>query len=489
MARRNEERQRDERRIGIIGAGPGGVATAIRMLEAGHDDVVLLEKASGVGGTWWHNRYPGLSCDIPSHLYSFSFAPKVDWSRPYGSRDEIHAYMDEVVDRFALRDRIHFDTEVRSATWDDERAVWSVTCANGATFEFDVVVAGLGMFNELHWPEIPGLDSFAGTSFHSARWDWDHDLTGERVGVIGSAASAVQFIPEIAPLVGHLTVFQRAANWVLPKEDTPYTAEQLDHFRAHPEDVATSRQTIFDRVDPLISFHNDDMLRLSTEAGLRNLEVVEDPELRRRLTPTGPYGCQRPLVSNDYYPTFNRPNVELVTETIDRITPAGVVTVDGVEHEFDTLIIATGFQTTKFLSAIDVTGRDGVELEKAWADGARAYLGITTAGFPNLFMLYGPNTNNGSIIYMLECQAEYAVQAVEWMDRDDLAWIDVKPEAEAAYNAQMQHDLDTVGVWGAGNCHNYYRGAGGYIVTQWPHSMSEYRRRTERIDEDAYFTS
>jgi cation diffusion facilitator CzcD-associated flavoprotein CzcO len=192
------------------------------------------------------------------------------------------------------------------------------------------------------------------------------------------------------------------------------------------------------------------------------------------------------LISNDYYPAFNRPNVELVTEPIERVSPAGVVTTDGVEHEFDTLIIATGFQTTKYLSAIDVTGRDGVRLDQAWADGAHAYLGITTAGFPNLFMLYGPNTNNGSIIYMLECQAGYAVQAVEWIERNDLAWIDVKPEVEAGYNARLQHDLDTVGVWGASNCHNYYRGAGGYIVTQWPHSMSEYRRRTERLEPDAY---
>ncbi len=480
--------RRREWSIGIIGAGPGGIATAIRMLEVGHDDVVLLEKASGVGGTWWHNRYPGLSCDIPSHLYSFSFAPKLDWKRPYGGRDEIHAYMDEVVDRFDLRDRIRFDTEVTAATWEDTNAVWRVTTRDGEQFEFDVVVAGLGMFNELHWPEIPGLDAFEGTQFHSARWDWEHDLTGERVGVIGSAASAVQFIPEIAKDVGHLTVFQRAANWVLPKEDTPWTAEQLEYFKAHPEEVAASRQAIFDRVDPLISFSKAEMLQLSTEAGLRNLEAVEDPELRRKLTPTGPYGCQRPLVSNDYYPTFNRPNVELVTEPIDRITPRGVTTIDGVEHEFDTLVIATGFQTTRFLSAIAVTGRDGIELEQAWADGAHAYLGISTAGFPNLFMLYGPNTNNGSIIYMLECQAEYAVRAVEWMDRDGVAWMDVKPAVEAEYNAGLQHDLDTVGVWGAGNCHNYYRGAGGYIVTQWPHSMSEYRLRTERFDEDAYLT-
>jgi cation diffusion facilitator CzcD-associated flavoprotein CzcO len=480
--------RRGRRSIGIIGAGPGGIAAAVRLLEAGHDDVVLLEKASGVGGTWWHNRYPGLSCDIPSHLYSFSFAPKLDWKRPYGGRDEIHAYMDGVVDQFELRDRIRFDTEVTRAKWDDARALWRVDTASGDTFEFDVVVAGLGMFNELNWPDIPGLDSFGGTQFHSARWDWDHDLAGERVGVIGSAASAVQFIPEIAPLAGQLTVFQRAANWVLPKEDTPWTEEQLEFFATHPEEVEASRQAIFDRVDPLISFSNAEMLRLSTEAGLRNLEAVEDPDLRRRLTPTGPYGCQRPLISNDYYPTFNRPNVELVTEPIERITPAGVATVDGVEREFDTLIIATGFQTTKYLSAIDVTGRDGLHLDKAWADGAHAYLGITTAGFPNLFMLYGPNTNNGSIIYMLECQAEYAAQAVEWIERDDLAWIDVKPEVETEYNERLQHDLDTVGVWGASNCHNYYRGAGGHIVTQWPHSMSEYRRRTERLDPDAYLT-
>ena len=253
---------------------PAGSATAVRLLEAGHDDVVLLEKASGVGGTWWHNRYPGLSCDIPSHLYSFSFAPKLDWKRPYGGRDEIHAYMEDVVDRFELRDRIRFDT--RSDEGGVGRRARRLARRHrrpATTFEFDVVVAGLGMFNELNWPDIAGLDSFGGTQFHSARWDWDHDLAGERVGVIGSAASAVQFIPEIAPARGHLTVFQRAANWVLPKEDTPWTEEQLEHFRTHPEEVEASRQAIFDRVDPLISFSNAEMLRLSTEAGLRNLEV------------------------------------------------------------------------------------------------------------------------------------------------------------------------------------------------------------------------
>ena len=304
--------------------------------------------------------------------------------------------------------------------------------------------------------------------------------------MIGSAASAVQFIPEIAKEVGQLYVFQRAANWVLPKLDAPYTEEEREHFRQNPEAVLTLRQEIFDRVDPAITFSNPEMLDLATAAGLRNIEVVEDPEVRRKLTPSVPYGCQRPLISNEYYPTYNQPNVELVTDPIARVTTDAIVTADGTERRVDTLVIATGFETTRFLSAIDVTGRKGLELGDAWADGAHAYLGITTAGFPNLFMLYGPNTNNGSIIYMLECQAEYAVRAVQWLDADDLASIDVKPDVEAEYNDALQHDMSSVGVWAAGNCHNYYRGAGGQIVTQWPHSMSEYRRRTETIDVDAF---
>jgi cation diffusion facilitator CzcD-associated flavoprotein CzcO len=348
-----------------------------------------------------------------------------------------------------------------------------------------VLIAGLGMFNELNWPVIPGMDDFAGHSFHSARWDWDHDLTGERVGVIGSAASAVQFVPEIAPEAGRLFVFQRAANWVLPKLDTPYTEEELEHFRAHPEAVLAKRQEIFDSVDPRITFADPEAVAMQTKLGLEAIEVVEDPEVRRKLTPTVPYGCQRPLLSNYYYPTFNRPNVELVTEPIERITEHGIVTTDGVERECDTIVYATGFKTTQYLSAIEVTGRGGVRIADAWADGAHAYLGVTTAGFPNLFMLYGPNTNNGSIIYMIEAQVEYAVRHIQWMDREGLAWIDVRPEVEAEYNDHLQADMARVGPWTAGNCHNYYW-AGGRIVTQWPHSMSEYRRRTEAPDEDAF---
>jgi cyclohexanone monooxygenase len=477
------------RRIGIIGAGPGGIGAAVELRAAGFTDVSIFEQASGVGGTWWHNRYPGLTCDIKSQLYSFSFAPKADWSRPYSPRDEIQAYMDAVVDEQGLRDHIRFDTRIVRARWHDAHAQWMLTADSGDEFAFDVVVASLGMFNEVNWPEIDGLASFAGTTFHSARWDVDHDLTGERVGVIGSAASAVQFIPEIAEDAGHLTVFQRSANWVLPKEDTPWTAEELDRFRADPAEVARRRAEIFDVVDGSITFSNPEMLDLATQAGLRAISVVHDPATRQALTPTAPYGCQRPLISNTYYPTFNRADVDLVTVPISHVTPAGVVTADGAEHELDTLILATGFKTTSYLAAIDVTGRDGCHITEHWADGAHAHLGITTAGFPNLFMLYGPNTNNGSIIYMLECQARYVVRTLEWMDTGGIDWVDVRPDVEASYNEQLQRDLDTIGVWAADGCHNYYRGSSGRIETQWPHSMSEYRRRTEVPNPDDFITN
>ena len=474
------------RRIGIIGAGAGGIASGVRLLEAGYDDLLILEKAAGPGGTWFHNRYPGLQCDVPSHLYSFSFEPHWLWSRPYGNGPEIRAYMEHVVEKYGLTPHIRFDTAVATARWDDARSVWLLTTGAGEVLEFDIVIAGLGMFNELNSPDIPGLDTFGGHQFHSARWDWDHDLTGETVAVIGSAASAVQFVPEIATEVGQLHLFQRAANWVLPKIDTPYTDAEIEHFRTHPEAVVELRQQIFDQIDPYLTFMNTDQLQARTEIGRQAIDVVEDPEVRRKLTPTVPYGCQRPLVSNYYYPTFNRPNVELVAEPIERITETGIVTADGVERGVDTIVLATGFKTTQFLSAIDVTGRDGVRLADSWVDGAHAYLGITTARFPNLFMLYGPNTNNGSIIYMIEAQVEYAVRHLQWMDEQGASWIDVKPEVEAEYNDRLQEDMATVGPWAAGNCHNYYRSASGRIVTQWPHSMSEYRRVTEAPDDDAF---
>ena len=471
-------------RIVIIGAGPGGICAGIQLLQAGYEDFVILEKASGVGGTWYHNRYPGAACDVPTDLYSFSFEIKNDWSRPYGSQSEILDYMESCASKYGLLPHLRLNTPVRSARWDDARAVWEVSTESGETLEADVLVSAMGMFNELHWPEIPGRECFAGTSFHSARWDHTHDLRGERVGVIGSAASAVQFIPEIAKQVGQLHVFQRTANWVRPKQDVPFRPDQLEEFRRDPTVLEAQRHETWKWVEALITFDDPALLRSSEEEVLESLREVVDPKLRKALTPTHPFGCKRPLVSSDYYPTFNRDNVELVTDPIREVTRDGVVTQDGTAYTLDTLIIATGFETTRFLSAIEVTGRGGKRLDEAWNDGAQAYLGITTSGFPNLFMLYGPNTNNGSILYMIESQVGYLMRQLERMKTEKLAWMDVRSDTQDRYNEALQRDIDGVEVWQA-DCNGYYR-VGSRIVTQWPHGMAEFRSRTERADPEAY---
>ncbi|HEX7096169.1 MAG TPA: NAD(P)/FAD-dependent oxidoreductase [Acidimicrobiales bacterium] len=474
--------------IVIIGAGPGGLCMGAKLLEAGFDDFVILERADGVGGTWRHNTYPGCACDVQSHLYSFSFAPKVDWTRAYATQPEILQYFEQFAVDFGLMPHIRLHTTVHGARWDDDRARWRITTSNGE-IESWVLVGAVGMFGDLSWPDIPGLDSFGGTLFHSARWNHDHDLTGERVAVIGTAASAVQFVPVIAPQVGALHVFQRQAQWVLPKVDPEFTPEEIERFRSDPAAAAALRQEIYDRIESVITFSNPDAIRAAEQLGLDNLEVVKDPEVRRKLTPTTRWGCHRPLTSNTYYPTFNLPHVELVTEPIERITSDGLVTPDGVERQVDTIIAATGFATTKYLSVIDVIGRGGLSLNEAWDGGATAYLGITTAGFPNLFMLYGPNTNNGSILHMIECQVAYIVRWLTRMRDEGATVMEVKADAQATYNEQLQRDLDRVEVWRQGACHGYYRSASGRIVTQWPHTMTRYREITERPDLDAYLVA
>ncbi len=472
-------------RVAIIGAGPGGICAGIQLEKRGIRDFVILEKADGVGGTWWHNRYPGAECDVKSHLYSFSFELKRDWSRPFAGQPEILAYLEHVVRKYGLAKYVRTGNAVRSARWDEPRALWRLEMADGSAVEAPIVISAMGMFNELAWPSIPGLDGFRGTIFHSARWNHAHDLAGERLGVTGSAASAVQLVPEIAPTARKLHVFQRTANWVIPKDDAPYTEAQLAHLRDDPNALLESRAQIYRDLDAFITFSDAAALRDSEEAGLRNLSVVADPEVRRKLTPSHPFGCKRPLLSNLYYPTFNLPHVELVTDAIARITPNAIVTADGRAREVDTIIAATGFQVSRYLSAIEVTGRGGRRIDEAWSAGAQAYLGIVTSGFPNLFMLYGPNTNNGSILTMLECQVDYALRQIERIEGERLAWLDVRRDAMDRYNAALQRDLDGVAVWQAA-CGNYYRGPSGTIVTQWPHTMDEFAARTRRADREAY---
>ena len=478
--------QRETRRIVIVGAGPGGMCTAIKLREAGIEDFVILEQASGVGGTWHNNTYPGLECDVRSHLYSFSFAPKRDWTRPYPSQPEILEYLQGVAEKYAILPHIRLGTQVRSARWDEEACVWHVE-TDGGGIDAQVVVSAMGMFNVIKWPDIQGLEDFRGTLFHSARWNHRHDLSGEAVAVIGSAASAVQLAPEIAPHVAQLFLFQRSASWVIPKENDPFTEEQIRRFLDDPDAARLERAKILGEVEAGLTFSDPEIRRQCEAAGRQALSVVEDADLRARLTPTVPWGCHRPLWSNKYYPMFNRTNVELVTDPIERITADSIVTVDGKTRRVDTIVAATGFDVGRFLSAIDVTGRGGRKLEDAWKDGAEAYLGITTTGFPNVFMLYGPNTNNGSILTMLEHQADYIVRQIARMEAEEIAWMDVRRDAMARYNERVQRELSQVEVWQAA-CHNYYRAASGRIVTQWPNRMDEYQRRACEPDANAYET-
>ena len=465
------------RRVVVIGAGPGGIIAAHRLRQAGFDDLVVLEREDGPGGTWRRNRYPGAACDVQAHLYSFSFAPNPDWSRPYAEQPELLTYFERVVDELDLRRSMRFGVEVLAAEWDSDQRQWRLDIAGNEPMTADIVISAIGMFNRLAIPAIDGLAAFGGPCFHTASWPEDLDLTDRRVAVIGSAATAVQLVPAIAPSVGHLTVFQRSAPWIMPKLDEPFTVDQRTRFAADPAARLELRRRLWDRVEGAILF-SPESVDLSTRAAIENLESVDDPDLRRRLHPAGPFGCSRPLTSSDYYPTFNRSDVELVTESIIRIESDAVVTADGARHECDVLVLSTGFRANEYLSAIDVTGRDGLRLEDAWNGGAIAWHGIATSGFPNLFQLYGPNTNNGSIIYMLECQVDLIIRQIQRMDREGLSWIDVRPDAQSSYNDEVQARITEIGPWAGDGCSNYYRSDSGRVVTQCPFSMAEFRART-----------
>jgi len=472
------------KRIAIIGAGPGGICAGIRLKQAGYNDFVILEQADSIGGTWWHNSYPGCRCDVPSYLYSFSFALKNDWSEPYATQAEILAYLRDCVDRFGLAPHIRLGTRIEAAHWHGDSASWMLHTSEAEVLSADILVSAVGLFNLPAYPDIPGLSAFEGSLMHSARWDHGKNLQGEAVAVIGTAASAVQFIPEIAPAVGRLDIYQRTPNYVSPRENE-FSEEQRKRFLGDPSAVLAERQQIWNWLNAVVTLQDAAILAGFRQAFLENLAQVRDPALRQKLLPDYPFGSKRGLVSSDWYPTFNRSNVNLITDPISAITCGGIVSGNGEERAVDTIILATGFQATKFLSAIEVTGSNGVTLSGAWAEGATAYLGITVAGFPNLFMLYGPNTNNGSIMFNIECQVDYLLRHLQRMSAGNLRWIDVKPEAMADYNHSLQQDIGRVEVWHAG-VSDYYRSESGLIVTQWPHGMDRYREITSAPDDEAY---
>ncbi|MEM7412087.1 MAG: NAD(P)/FAD-dependent oxidoreductase [Myxococcota bacterium] len=472
----------------IIGAGAGGLCAGIQLRESGRTDFLIFDRAARVGGTWHRNTYPGAACDIASHLYCYSFAPNPEWKKPYATQPEIQAYLERTAHAYGLEPHLRLETGVAAAQWDEGRARWQLRLENGAAVEAQYVISAVGMFGEMARPDIAGLETFEGVCFHSAEWNHDHDFAGERVAVIGSAASAVQFVPEVAPRVERLHVFQRTANWVLPKQDDPYTDAERERFRTHPELMAARREEIYQIVEVALTYSNPEPFRAAEEIGRQALEVVEDPELRAKLTPDHPFGCKRPLISNDYLQSFNRDNVELVTVPIERVTSHGVVTQDGIERDVDTILLATGFHTQRYVSGIEVTGRHGVPIGEAWADGPEAYLGVTTHGFPNLFMLYGPNTNGGnSILLMLEFQIAYALRLVAEAEKSGADWIDVRRDVMDRFNDELQQELGGIDVLHAG-CNGYYRSPSGRIVTQWPHSFSVYRERADRDDLGSFET-
>ncbi|MGI9246531.1 MAG: flavin-containing monooxygenase [Steroidobacteraceae bacterium] len=476
--------------IAIIGAGHSGLCMGIRLREAGLEDFVILEKAATLGGTWRDNTYPGASCDAPSFLYSFSFAQKTDWSRRFAWQSELLGYSTELAVRHGLLPHCRFNAEVTRLRYDEATSTWEIDCADGSRLLADFVVTGVGQLNRPALPEIPGRDSFAGAQFHSARWDHGCDLAGKRIAVIGNAASAVQFVPQIAPRASQLTVFQRSPNWLLPRKDrlyAPRTQRLLTRLPWLARLYHDFQWFFFGELQltPLMKQVKPVQALARWQALAHLRRQVRDPALRARLVPDYPIGAKRVLFNDDYYPALCRPNVRLVTDGIERIESAGVRSRTGELHAADVLIYATGFRSTDFLAPMQVMGRAGRLLHDEWSSGARAYLGVTVSGFPNLFMLYGPNTNLGhnSILVMIEAQVGYILDLLRRMRERGLRRVDVKRAVMDEYNRRLQRDLAR-SVWSTIGS-SWYKLADGTITNNWPHSTIRYRRllREARLED------
>jgi cation diffusion facilitator CzcD-associated flavoprotein CzcO len=467
-------------RVAILGAGAAGLCMAMQLQDAGIHSFTIYEKSDGVGGTWRDNTYPGAACDVPSHLYSFSFAPKTDWSRKFPRQPEILSYFESLVDSHGLGPHLRLGTAVVAATWDDGDATWDLELADGEHVTADVVVSGLGQLNRPNIPDIAGLDRFAGTVFHSARWDHDHDLTGERVAVIGIGASAIQFVPQVAKQAAQLTLFQRSVNYVAPKPDRRYKPWErwlLGHVDVLRRAYRASIYWRFEARFALMRKGNRLGKLLQDRFGKEVGKLVSPSLPAEALIPDYTPGCRRILIANDWYPTLLREDVEVVTDGVAEVTEHSIRTDDGREFDVDTIIFGTGFRSTEFLSPLRITGRDGAELSEEWTDGARAYLGLSVPRFPNLFMLYGPNTNLGhnSILFMIEQQVGYVRSLLVDMVRRDLSSVEVAPAAMERYDAEILAAAERT-VW-AEDCHSWYKTDSGRITNNWPDFTVRYRRR------------
>jgi cation diffusion facilitator CzcD-associated flavoprotein CzcO len=481
---------REQFEVVIVGAGFGGLCMAIKLLEEGISDFVVLEKDREVGGTWRDNSYPGAACDVQSHFYSYSFEPKPDWTERYAGWQEIQRYILDLTERRGLRRWIRFGQEVNSARFDTATGRWSVGTAAGDTIVARHVVLASGPLHVPQYPAIPGLERFTGKVFHSARWDHGYDLAGKRVASIGTGGSAIQYCPAIAPQVGRLHVFQRSAAWVIPRDTRSYGERDRRRYGRHPWLRRLHRARLYWTNEArVLGFLHPALTRLPAARARRHLrQSVRDPALVAALTPDYTFGCKRVLISNDWYPMFNRPNVELVTAGIREIREQSIVTDDGVERPVDCLILGTGFVVDPriYMQRFPITGLPGHVLADDWQDGAEAFLGVSVSGYPNLHQLVGPGSALGhnSIIFMIEAQVRYVLSAMRELRRRGADWLDLKPEAQRRYNERLQGALRGT-VWSSG-CTSWYQQADGRNFTLWPWSTVRYWLTTRRIDAEAY---
>ena len=485
----------DRRRVGvlIIGSGFAGLGAAIRLARDGREDFLVVERGSEVGGTWRDNTYPGAACDVPSHLYSYSFELNPTWSRSFSPQPEIQQYLRDTAEKYGVLDKHLFDTEVTLARWDGATSQWLVDTTNGA-FRAEVLVGAVGALAEPALPDLPGIDSFAGEIFHSSRWNHAAQLAGKRVALIGTGASAIQIGPEIAPQVAHLDVYQRTAPWVMPRGDRPYRRVEQLAFQHVPFAQRLSREAIYwARELMVLGFaYQPRLLKAAQKIAERHIaKAIDDPGLRAAVTPTWQIGCKRILISNDWYPTLARDDVELVTDGIAEIRPNAIVTKDGTVREVDAIVVATGFHVTDSPTFERIVGAEGRSLADVWRDkGQQAYKGAAVHGFPNMLFVIGPNTGLGhsSMVYMAESHINYLASALHRMERDGIATFDVREDVQRDYNDRLQDRMERT-IWTTGGCASWYLDSHGRNTTLWPGFTFTFRRLTRSFDRDAYETT
>jgi len=476
------------RSVVVVGGGFGGVGAAVMLRRAGYTDVTVLERGERIGGVWHHNTYPGAACDIPSHLYEFSFAANPRWSRRYAPQAEIQQYLEDVARRYGVFERIHTGTEVQSARWDEERGRWVLETSAGP-YEADILLTACGQLSVPKLPPVPGLDDFAGPAFHTARWRHDVDLAGKRVAVFGTGCSAIQVVPAIQPIAAHIDVYQRSPGWTLPKMDFAYSPRAKRLFERFPLLQRLDRWSIFafQELGAMAMTKRRWLLPAFRAMGRRQINsAIQDPELRRKVTPADEVGCKRIMLTDDWYPTLTKPNVDVVTERVAAVTPTAVRTADGAERPADVLVLATGFESHGFVAPMQITGTGGRTLAETWAGLPRAYLGTSVPGFPNLFLLYGPNTNGGtgSVIYTIEAGMEHVLAALDELGRADARRIEVRPEAAEGFERELRAALAGT-VWHTG-CTNWYVDEQGHDPNQWPWTWRTYRKRAAPLEPGAY---